>query len=251
MIIIKDMAQGSKEWLELRLGVVTASGVKQLFRFGEKSGWRHDECATWHANEATALKCRKGMSVPEYREALTVTLSAQRDKYRNQLLAEWVTGEPVDEFYGTYWTERGKELEGEAADYFSLQTDLNVEACAFIFRDDSRTAGSSPDMLVVDSNGEVVAGLELKCPNAATHVGYLLDGRDAYEEQVQMSLWASQLPAWWFMSYHPALPPYLECVKPVADYQSAFDEHLPEFLKEVEEGKDKLRVMGAADHLVG
>lgn len=243
MIIVKDMPQGSKEWVRLRLCVVTASGVNQILNFGQKTGWRHGGCDTWHQTEATALKCRNGVERCVEQTELTATLSAQRSHYRNQLLAEMATGAPVEKFMGNYWTERGQLLEGEAADYFTLQTDLQLSACAFIFKDESRTCGASPDMLVGTLDNPV-AGLELKCPNAATHIGYLIDGRDAYEEQVQFSLWASGLPAWYFMSYHPDMPPYLEMVKPVEEYQRAFDTHILEFLSELRDCKDKLSRIG-------
>lgn len=243
MIIVKDMAQGSKEWLNLRLGIPTASGLKYILNFGSKSGWKHEGCDTWHGTEDVAIRCKRG-GAPVYAEELTSTLSAQRSVYRNKLLAEWATGAPVEDWLGNEWTERGLELEGEAAAYFSMHTGFDVESCAFIYRDDTKTAGASPDMLVINDAGEVVAGLELKCPKASTHVGYLLDGRNAYEEQVQFSLWASQLPAWWFMSYHPDLPPYLERITPLSEYQSALDREMPVFLREIERGKQRLKEIG-------
>ncbi len=244
MIIIDDIDQGSKEWVKLRLGVVTASGSSKLFSFGKKTGWIHARCFTLHSTHDIAIKCKKGDGKPEKVEELTATLSSQRTSYRNKLLAEWATGEPQEDWMGSEWTERGLELEGEATSFFEFETGLHTRPCAFIFRDETRQCGASPDALVIDSDGSILGGLELKCPKLATHFGYLLDGRDKYEEQVQMSLWASQLPRWWFLSYYPGQPPYLEVIEPQAEYQAAFNEHLPVFLEELAECKNRLQSAG-------
>ena len=71
-----DCEQGSREWVEARLGIPTASQFSRLLT-------------------------PKRMQV-----------SASRHRYRAELLAEWITGEPVDEFE-TEWTraDGGKAME--------------------------------------------------------------------------------------------------------------------------------------------
>jgi hypothetical protein len=55
------------------------------------------------------------------------------------------------------------------------------------------------------------AGLEIKCPNLSTHVGYLLAGElpREYIPQVQGSMLVTGLSHWWFLSYYPNLPPLI------------------------------------------
>jgi len=211
MIVLPELIQGTDEWIRARLGVLTASQVGKLL-------------------------------------TPTGKLSAQRDSLACTLAAEAVLGEPVDDFNGTYWTDRGSALEDQAGAYFALQTGLEPKAVGFVYRDDSRTCGCSPDWLVWDCDEskditqvDPICGVEVKCPKAATHVEYLLD-KDAkkYTQQVQFSLWVTGLPKWYFMSYFPGLPPLLKEVLPDPKWQKAFDTHVPTFLAEVEAIKEKL-----------
>ena len=71
--------QGSREWHQARLGLVTASEVNRII-------------------------------TPTGKPAKNDTSRA----YMHKLLAEWALGEPVEEWQGNAWTERGLELEGEA-----------------------------------------------------------------------------------------------------------------------------------------
>jgi len=206
MIIVKDLVQGSDEWIRTRLGVLTASQVSRLVTASGK-------------------------------------LSAQRSGLVATLAAESMLGEPVDDFAGNYWTDRGSELEGEAGAYFALQTGHDPVAVGFVYRDDGQDCGCSPDWLVPDGDGWL-CGVEVKCPKASTHVEYLLDDKASkYTQQVQFSLWVTGLPAWYFMSYFPGLPPLLKRVEPDPKWQGIFDKVVPEFLAELAEAKAKLEAM--------
>lgn len=196
MIILMEMIQGSREWIEARLGVLTASQVSKLV-------------------------------------TPTGKLSASRTDLLCSLIAEKLTGEPADDFAGTYWTDRGQALEDDAGAYFSLQTGMDPTAVGFVYKDDTKRAGCSPDWLVYMGE-DPICGVEVKCPKAATHVRYLLDEKaDKYMPQIQFSLWVTDLPVWWFMSYHPGMPPLLRQFEPDKDWQAAFDKHVPIFLDEV------------------
>ena len=46
------------------------------------------------------------------------------------------------------WMERGKMLEPEAFAYYDIQTDSNPLKVGFIYRDEGRMVGCSPDGLV-------------------------------------------------------------------------------------------------------
>ena len=94
---VLDVEQGSREWIEARLGIPTASAFKRIV-------------------------------------TSTGKLSAQRDAYQAELLSEWVFGEPAKDF-DTAWTERGKVLEPDARRYYSFRTDTEARTVGFIVRE--------------------------------------------------------------------------------------------------------------------
>lgn len=211
MIIDHALTQGSSEWIRARLGVLTASRADKLI---------------------TPKKMQ---------------LSSQSDDLINQLLYEQITNEPSDDFGGSYYTERGQMLEGEALAYFTLQTGLVVRSAGLVYKDVTKEAGCSPDGLVYEPNApqdEPTAGLELKCPKDKTAIAYLrASGTDKYTPQVQFSLWVTGLPYWYFMSYHPLLPPVLQVVTKDPKWQTAFDEHVPDLLYTLRSERHRIEAM--------
>lgn len=166
-MIIHDCEQGSREWLDLRIGVATASQFDQVI-------------------------------TPK-----TQKPSASMTKYAYKLLAEKALGQSLDEA-ASMWMERGTELEPEARAWYELTQGVDVQQVGFITSDDG-LVGCSPDGLVGEDGG-----LEIKCPSAAVHLGYLLGGvEDAYRCQVQGGLWVTGRAWWDFLSYCPGLPPVL------------------------------------------
>lgn len=163
-----DVEQGTDEWLQARLGHVTASV----------------------ASETTTAK--------------TLKPSASASKLANRLAAELILGKPTETFMSDAMA-RGKELEPEAFAMLSFATDFYFESTGFVKADGGLLYGVSPDG--VDWTNKV--GLELKCPMAHTHVGYL-SGEPVvpseYWLQVQMSLWVTEFDRWIFASYYPGLP---------------------------------------------
>lgn len=109
MKIHRDVAQGSPEWVKLRLGVLTASSADRIIT--------------------------KAKLAP----------SEQQDAYLDELVAETVLGQPCDDAKGP-WMTRGTELEGEARTVFGFVREP-VEQVGFISRDDGRV-GCSPDGIV-------------------------------------------------------------------------------------------------------
>lgn len=134
----------------------------------------------------------------------TAKESGSADGYLAELVAEWLLGEPLDPEVSQFM-ERGTELEESAIRFYELQRDCDVERVGFVLTDDHQ-AGCSPDGLVGDEGG-----LELKCPSAQVHVGYLI----ALEYEPQPTQYYAQIQgamlvtgrAWWdFLSYNPRLP---------------------------------------------
>lgn len=93
--IIKNIPQGSDEWLKLRCGIVTASCMSKVLSKGEG-------------------KTRKA--------------------YMMQIAAEMMTGEP-QETYTNKSMEWGTEVEPQARSYYELETGLDVEEVTIILND--------------------------------------------------------------------------------------------------------------------
>lgn len=109
MEIIRDIEQGSQEWLDLRLGKVTASKFSDVISKGR----------------GTAP-------------------SKTRHSYMMQLVAERVTGLQQDSFTNSAM-EWGNETEPQARAMYELNSGNEVEEVAFILHDEF--IGVSPDGL--------------------------------------------------------------------------------------------------------
>ena len=168
----------------------------------------------------------------------TLKPSASAEGYRHELLAEWLLGEPIDTV-NTEWMQRGIELEPRAVQFYEFQRDIETTRIGFCLTDD-RLAGCSPDRLVGDDGG-----LEIKCPSAKVHVGYLIDGvAGAHIAQVQGCMWVTGRAWWDVMSFNPSLPPSLVRVQRDAKFMAALDEALPAFTTKLGEMREKLTAMG-------
>ena len=158
--------------------------------------------------------------------------SSQAKRYAGELLAEYVLGQPKDDpddFKGTFWTERGLELEPQAAAAYEILTGIDTWSTGVIRRIGKWGAAScSPDKLTAEGL------LELKCPMPHTHLLYLAGGElpSEYVAQVQGQLWVSQRPWADFVSFHPELPPFHVRVEPDAKFQAAFDAGIPAFCQQ-------------------
>ena len=203
MIVVNDFTQGEQAWVEARLGIPTASNFSRIVTPGGK-------------------------------------LSASRDDYLAELLAEWALGYPVNEFGGTMWMERGKVLENDAFKFYSFMTDTEPTKVGFVYADDTRSIGCSPDFMVGGSPGE------LKCPNAGKHLLWLMRGTLPREHvcQVQGQMWVTGADRCDFLSYYPELPPLFLRVELDEKYHNALSTHLPAFIEELMEGREKLQELG-------
>ena len=142
-MIILDVEQGSAAWVEARLGIPTASEFSKIITPGGK-------------------------------------LSASRRDYFGTLLAEWALGEQ-DAGFQDEWMERGKLLEPDARANYEFHRDEKVQTVGFVYLDESRDVGCSPDGLVGKDGA-----LELKVPKAATHLRWLAIGEVPREHAMQV-----------------------------------------------------------------
>ena len=209
-MIILECEQGSVPWVEARLGIPTASEFSKVVTPGGK-------------------------------------LSASRRPYLGKLVAEWALGDAAGdiEFGGTAWTERGQILEPKARKAYAFTRDVDPVQVGFVYRDETRLSGCSPDGLVGPDGL-----LELKCPMAGTHLTWLAQDvvPREHQSQLQGQLWVSQRDWVDFMSFYPGLPPFLVRVAPDPTYQRALDLAIPQFIDEVLAARERLQALGVTPY---
>lgn len=201
-MILLDCEQGSEEWLEARCGVVSASCFDKILTTTGKA-------------------------------------STQADNYMNKLVAEFFTREK-DSIKQTEWMQRGIEMEAEARTYYELTTGREVSQVGFIYKDESRLIGCSPDGIMLDR------GIEIKCPAPHTQIKYLLDQKlpTEYFLQVHGSMWVTGFDEWDFLSYCPNLPPLLLTVKRDPLACAWLDRFMCEFVELMNDKKQIIKQLG-------
>ena len=203
-MIALDVTQGSPEWVEARLKIPTASQFGRIIT-PAKLGY-----------------------------------SSAANGYMAELLAEWVTGFPVEKG-STQAMDRGTGMEEEARAWYEMQNDCEVTLAGFLLSADKR-CGGSPDGFVGEDGG-----VDFKCPLIHTHIGYLIAPgtlSDHYRAQMQGYLYITGRAWWDIVSYHPTLPKVQERIECDADFQAALEKHIGRFLAELEQGRQKLIEMG-------
>lgn len=133
--------------------------------------------------------------------------AAARRDLRVQLVVERLTGEPQDSDFVNADMLRGVELEPQAFAAYEAATGQMLTRCGFVAHTD-HLIGCSPDGVIGDFEGIV----ELKCPKAATHLGYLRGGvlPTEHAPQVLHQLWVTGAPYCDFVSFDPRFPPAMQ-----------------------------------------
>ena len=112
-----DLKQGSKEWLDARLGVVTASNFSKLI-----------------TSKARA--------------------SRQQSAYMETLIQEQISNKRAESFSNN-WIERGNELEPDARIMYELAKGVNVRETGLIYKNNDKLVYCSPDGLMPDRGLEI------------------------------------------------------------------------------------------------
>lgn len=168
----------------------------------------------------------------------TMKPSAAAEGYRHELLAEYLLGEPLESGDADFMA-RGTAMEDDARRWYEMLRDVEVDRVGFLLRDDRR-CGGSPDGLI-----GTAGGLEIKCPSAGVHVGYLLGNpAEKYKAQIQGNLWIAEREWWDFLSYHPTLPPALVRVTRDEPFIAALAGAMTDFCDALEAGKAELAARG-------
>ena len=167
---MSDIIQGTPEWLQLRLGHVTASRVADIM-----------------------AKTKTGPS-------------ASRQNYLIELAIQRVTG-VVEESYKNEAMIRGTEEEPKARQAYELLTETFVEELPFVKHKTIEWFGCSPDGIIKNNDGTYNL-LEIKNPNSATHWSYIKEGEPPTKYKIQMMAQMACTGAQWcdFFSYDSRMP---------------------------------------------
>ncbi len=161
-----ELVQGSPEWFAIRLGKVTASRVSDVIA-KTKTGW-----------------------------------GASRANYAAQLVAERLTGNPV-ESYTNAAMQWGTDTEPQARAAYEFTTDETVMQIGFADHPRIKMTGASPDGLVGDKGL-----IEIKCPNTATHIETLLSKEVPPKHVPQIQWQLACTGRFWcdFVCFDPRMP---------------------------------------------
>lgn len=131
--------------------------------------------AEWHAMKLGTISASS---------ANDIDTAPKRKTFVFGLLAQILTGKS-NPFYVTDAVQRGIDMEQFAKEDYEKLKGTKIEDVGFIFQDEERIVGCSPDGLVRDEGL-----IEIKCPNTATHISYIVNGPPkAYVLQMQFQMY--------------------------------------------------------------
>tara|TARA_R110000796_G_scaffold118960_1_gene232928 strand:+ start:764 stop:1540 length:777 start_codon:yes stop_codon:yes gene_type:complete len=248
MIVIQDIEQGSSDWFALKAGVISASRAAEFSTESklapmpddvtyEKEGKEH---VFWH-NYTERRGANKVELQNEIRATLPPVYGDMRQGYMAELVGQIVTGLLPDEmsFKQCEW---GNEHEDSARALFELELGVDVEVPAFIYKDDVKRCGISPDGLIIGKK----IGLELKCPfTTKVFVEFATCDKikKEYIEQCQYSMWVTGYEAWYFANYDPRIKTknlHWVLIERDEAYMKKYDEAFKNFTKDMDSMLEKL-----------
>jgi hypothetical protein len=162
--------------------------------------------------------------------------SKSRTKYLWRLAGERLGG-IVEEGFQSFAMSRGKEKEEEAKKFYCF-TREPIQSVGFCLSDCGRF-GASTDGLIGDKGV-----FELKCPEIATHVGYLLGEPEIptdYYQQAQGEIFVTQREFVQFLSYYPGIKPFLVREEPDEVFQKRLKSELEMFCQELDALVERLK----------
>lgn len=122
-----------------------------------------------------------------------------------ELVAERMCQNEIDD-YCSPAMQWGKDNEPDAVAYAREERGIDFQTCGMIVSTEIENFAISPDAVHFEDNGNLMGGVECKCPNSSTHVRYLLDGvipKDYYFQMIAPFLVCSTVEWWDFISYDP------------------------------------------------
>ena len=242
MIIIKDIEQGSQDWFALKAGVISASRAAEFSIEPKlapmpgnaiycKTGKTHQ----FVINDEVFTGTNKAEIQNNIRSTLPPVYGDMRQGYMAELVGQIVTGLLPDEmsFKQCEW---GNEHEDSARALFELELGVDVDVPAFIYKDDTKRCGISPDGLIAGKK----VGLELKCPfTTKVFVEFATCDKikKEYMEQCQYSMWVTGYDAWYFANYDPRIKTknlHWVLIERDETYMKKYDEAFKNFAKDMD-----------------
>ena len=200
MQIITNVEQGTQEWLNLRLGIATASEFECLLVNGKGEG---------------------GFGVGAF-------------TYMDTLIGERITGEAADPFGGNRHTERGHELEAVARNLYRAQCEVETSDCGIIL---NHGAGYSPDSLV-GTNG--LAEVKTKLPKFQVGVILQNEVPKDHVAQCQGGLWLSEREWIDFVSFWPGMPLFIKRMYRDEAYIRKLSQRMKDFYEIMDERMNRV-----------
>lgn len=171
--------------------------------------------------------------------------SASRENLKARLVAERLTGMPQDSFSNAAM-QWGTDTEPLARAAYEVDRGVFVDQVGLVRHPEIGYSGASPDGLIGDDGL-----IEIKCPNTATHIDYLLSGIVPKKYEPQM-LWQMECTGrqWCdFVSFDPRMPSNMQMFVVRLDRnEPAINEIralVVEFLAEVEDVIQRLQKRAA------
>ena len=203
LVYYEDIIQGSDDWFEVRRGKATSSEFGAIMSSSE--------------------------------EALT------RGKLLRQLAGEILTGEPRAMFSNRD-TDRGKELEPVAREYYEQSRFVTVRQVGFVWNPDVK-AGWSPDGLVGDDGA-----IEIKCVRPDILIAILEKGTFPAEHRAQCfggaflvgrRQWCDLV-----IFSHPKMPKFVARVTPNDVYQRQIKDAVEVFNWDLQQLVSRMQKLG-------
>lgn len=180
-----------------------------------------------------AARCGK-VTASRMKDIIAKSDTAAYRNYQAEIISERLSGRPA-ESYSSREMQRGTELEPKARAVYLLETGSDVSETGLIPHPSIANSGASPDGLV-DNDGL----LEIKCPNTATHIDFLLHRQPKREYILQMQWQMACTGRLWcdFVSYDDRLPePHAyACIRIMRDPETIerLEQAATDFLAEAE-----------------
>ena len=201
--IIRDVIQGSPDWMALRIGRIGGSRVADLLTEGRSGA-----------------------------ESLT------RRKYKNEIIRERLTGLKLNSFK-TPAMQRGIDLEPLARAWYEVKNNVFVDQVAIVKHPTIQDAQCSPDGIIFADKPYLI---EIKVPSPENHLDNILTGGKQLEQYYDQAMWQlACMPEMEFcdlISFDPEMPDHLKgFVKRIYrddEYIKTMEDKVILFLQEVE-----------------
>jgi hypothetical protein len=209
-LVIVDVAQGSQEWFEARLGMPSASN----FGIVMASGRDGDKSLT-------------------------------RTEYLYRIAGEIITGRPAEETFKSRAMERGKEMEPEAIADYEMRHGVSVRRVGLgINFSGLKRCCASPDGIVGFDGG-----LETKTMRPDLMIPLLERGArmpSEHKAQVMGNMLVFEKDFWDFKIFYPRMPDFTVRVYRDDSYIKEMHNQIEIFNHETKRLVEKLRSMGAS-----